>query len=106
MKNYTQEYVAELGIKQNSYSRYENPETDIKSDMLNQIAEILEVTPEQIEKFDEGKLFKTEGSYSPIFHLSNNISYHPIDNDIEKLYKKTISLLEEKIKTLESELKK
>ena len=58
LKNYTQEYMAQqLGVAQNSYSRYENPDTDVKPDLLKQIAEILEVTPDQIEGFDENIIF-------------------------------------------------
>ncbi|MEM8907027.1 MAG: helix-turn-helix transcriptional regulator [Bacteroidota bacterium] len=54
LKNYKQDYMAErLGISQSNYSRYENLETQVSEAMLQQIAEVFELAPEQIQQFDE-----------------------------------------------------
>ena len=104
LKNYTQEYMAQqLGVAQNSYSRYENPDTDVKPDLLKQIAEILEVTPDQIEGFDEKVIFSNNTFYdnSIAAHQVNN---YQIDSKIEQLFEKQIALLEKQNELLEARI--
>ncbi len=107
LKNYTQAYMAEqLGIAQNSYSRYENPDTDLKPDLLQQIADILEVTPEQIAGFDEKVVLN-----NPTFHQGSTglnygtMNHYSIDPKIEKLYEDQIALLKKQNEMLEARVK-
>lgn len=108
LKNYKQEYMADkLGISQSAYSRYENMETEVSEDMLKQIAEVLEVTPEQIETFDERVIFNNHGTLQD---HANGLNYCPtihqyvIDPKIEQLYEKQIALLEKQNKLLEAKI--
>lgn len=108
LKNFTQEYVAkELGVSQSTYSGYESLDADVTPDLLDKIAVILNVKPEQIEKFDEQIIFNNNtisDNSSIIENYCNTINQHIIDSEIEKLYKKNIQLLEEKVRALEKEL--
>ncbi len=52
LRNFSQEYMAEkLGIKQNSYSNIENNQTKLTTEMLQKIANVLEVSPLDIMNF-------------------------------------------------------
>ena len=105
LKNFTQEYMAQkLGIAQNSYSRYENPDTDVKPDLLKQIAEILEVTPEQIEGFDESQIFNNHGTMENSVGFATNANYYSIDPKIEKLYEEHITVLKKQNELLEARI--
>ena len=49
LRNYSQEYVAErVGIKQNSYSKIELNQTKLTAEMLQKIADVLQVSPMDI----------------------------------------------------------
>ena len=108
LKNYTQEYMAQqLGLAQNSYSRYENPDTDVKPDMLKQIAEILEVTPEQIEGFDEKVIFNNHGTIENdkgAVGVNPVVNHYAVDPKIEKLYEDQIALLKKQLELLEAKI--
>ena len=105
LKNYTQEYMAQqLGIAQNSYSRYENPETDVKSELLKQIAEILEVTPEQIQGFDEKIILNNYAENNFGQNYCSTINNYQIDSKIEKLYEDQIALLKKQNQLLEAQI--
>ena len=108
LKNYTQEYMAQqLGVAQNSYSRYENPETDVKPDLLKQIAEILEVTPDQIEGFDENIIFNNnlyDNAKIENQHYGNTVNQYSIDPKIEKLFEEQITLLKKQNEMLEARI--
>ena len=105
LKNLTQEYIAErLDISQAAYSRLESGETKISKEKLIQIAEALEVTPEDIKAFDSQKYFNSvnnvEGDYSGIY-IGN------ADTEIiQKLYEDKIALMEELMKQKDKELEK
>lgn len=95
LKNLTQEYMAErLDISQSAYSKLEK-ESSIADDKLDQIAEILEVKPEDIRAFDSQKYFNSVGN------VEGDNNYNGIyigDSDtelIKKLYEDKITLLEE-----------
>ena len=46
VRNYSQEYMADkLGIKQNSYSKIELNQTKLTAEMLQKIADVLQVSP-------------------------------------------------------------
>ncbi len=58
LKNLKQEYVAtQLGISQQQYSEIERNKVDIKESRLREIAQILEVKPEDILTFDDRQVF-------------------------------------------------
>ncbi|MEM0942088.1 MAG: helix-turn-helix transcriptional regulator [Bacteroidota bacterium] len=90
LKNHKQEYMADkLGISQSAYSRYENMETEVSEDMLKQIAEVLEVDPEQIKQFDEKMIFTNNtlnDNSNLIENYYSNVNHYIIDPKIEKLY--------------------
>ena len=108
LKNFTQEYMAQkLGIAQNSYSRYENPDTDVKPDLLKQIAEILEVTPEQIQEFDEKAIFNNLGTIENdkgAVGVNPVVNHYVIDPKIEKLYEEHITVLKKQNELLEARI--
>ena len=53
LKNLTQEYMAErLDISQSAYSKLEKGDIKVSQEKLSQIADILEVKPEDISSFD------------------------------------------------------
>lgn len=105
LKNLTQEFVAErLDISQSAYSRLENGEIKISKEKLLQIAEVLEVKPEDIKEFDSQKYFNSvsnvEGDYSGIY-IGN------ADTEIiQKLFEDKIALMEELMKQKDKELEK
>lgn len=69
-KGIKQEYLAnKLGISQPQVSKIEQQE-EIEEELLKQIAEILEVTPESIKNFDDEKI---------TYHINN--MYHIHDNE-------------------------
>ncbi|TAG22818.1 MAG: XRE family transcriptional regulator [Cytophagia bacterium] len=64
LKNYTQDYMAEqLGVSQNTYSRMENGQIKITIDRFQDIANILEVSIQELLSNDQ-----------PILYFNNNKS--------------------------------
>jgi transcriptional regulator with XRE-family HTH domain len=58
LRGFSQEYVAQkLNISTQAYGKIETNHTKLDEERLQQIAEILGVTTEDIELFDEEKLF-------------------------------------------------
>jgi len=52
LRNFSQEYMADkLSIKQNSYSKIENSQIKLSTEMLQKISEVLEVSPMDIMNF-------------------------------------------------------
>ena len=107
LKNLTQEFIAEkLDVSQAAYSRMENGETKITDEKLNQIAEILEVKPEDIKAFDSQKYFNSVGNvegdnnYNGIYISENDTEL------IKKLYEDKIVLLEELLNLTKNENQK
>lgn len=69
LRGFSQEYVAQkLNISTQAYGKIETNHTKLDDERLQQIAEILGVTPEDIELFDEEKLFIHNNSP----HLQHN----------------------------------
>lgn len=61
IRSYSQEYVAsKLGISQNAYSKIERGETAITDRKLNMIAEVFDVTKEEILNYNDDFLIKTK----------------------------------------------
>lgn len=96
LRNYTQQHMAEkLDISQGTYCKMENNELAVKKDTLEDIATLLEVTPDQLKAFDEQKILNAD----VIYNSNNNQTIHnyAIDSKLEKLYEDKIRLLEEKV---------
>ncbi len=108
LKNFTQEYMAkELGISQSQYSNYETQGTDVRPDMLRQIAEILEVTPEQIQQFDDRAIFNN--FYDGAAHQNcgiGSINNYFSDPKVIELLERNLQLLEEQTRLFKEQLKK
>ncbi|MEM6736837.1 MAG: helix-turn-helix domain-containing protein [Bacteroidota bacterium] len=108
LKNYKQEHMADkLGISQSAYSRYENMETEVSEDMLKQIAEVLEVEPEQIKHFDEKTIFHNHVDTvndEGIGIKNYTVNQYIIDPKIEKLYEDQIMLLKKQNEMLEAKI--
>ena len=110
LKNLTQEFVAEkLDISQSAYSKIER-ETKISDEKLAQIAEALEVTPEDIKEFDGQKYFNSVGNIEGDKSGNSNsiiieASAEEIDL-IKKLYEDKIALLEKLLDKSEKENQK
>jgi transcriptional regulator with XRE-family HTH domain len=61
LRNYTQEYMAgKLQMSANGYGKIERDETDISYSRMQQIADILQITPSDIINFDERVIFSTK----------------------------------------------
>ena len=96
LRNYTQQHMAEkLDISQGTYCKMENNELAVKRQMLEEIANILEVTPEQLRAFDEDKILNAEVMYN--INHNENIHHYAIDSKLEKLYEDKIKYLEEQV---------
>lgn len=112
LKNLTQEYVAEkLDISQAAYSKLESGETKVSKEKLVQIAEALEVTPEDIKSFDSEKYFNNvgnvEGDNSNSYNESIVIGMGTEEIElIKKLYEDKFTLMEELMKQKDKELEK
>lgn len=106
LKNYTQEYVAEqLGITQANYSKIEKGKTSLTYAKLEEIANILEVSVEDIITFDSQRSFS---SFNPLNGKKNeaiimNCENH---NDLKNLYEDKIALLEKLLCRTEQELER
>ncbi|WP_447768531.1 helix-turn-helix domain-containing protein [Sphingobacterium faecium] len=107
LKGFKQEAIAiELGISQPEYSIIENSDV-VPENIIIQIAQILNVTPELIKEFNENQAF-----YSIENKLENNtISdnsygihqiFSPVDKVIE-LYERLLASEREKIEILKSQ---
>ena len=106
IKNIEQEYMAkQLGISINSYRRYEQLEANITPDLLRQIAEVLDVSPAQIEGFNEGMTLNYHHIQDHAMGFNQGtVHQYVIDKKIETLYENTIELLQDKIAFLEKKL--
>lgn len=111
LKNFSQQYMAErLQVSQAAYSKLENGETKVSDEKLSQIAEILEVSTEDIKAFDSQKYFNSVGNIEGDKSGNSNsiiieASAEEIDL-IKKLYEDKIVLLEKLLDKSEKENKK
>lgn len=100
LRNYTQEYMAEkLDVSQSSYSRYEKDEGNLTLAELEKISAILGMKVEDLINFDEKMIFNNYGTAQD---QSFSVNYQSVSDKERELYEKTIKLLEDKIKYLES----
>ncbi len=105
LKNLTQEYMAErLDISQSAYSKLEKGDIKVSQEKLSQIANILEVKPEDISSFDSQKYFN---SFNNVKGSNNGSIIIGTDEELIKgLYEDKISLLEKLLEKTEKELLK
>ena len=107
LKNLTQEFVAEkLDISQSAYSRLEKGEIKISKEKLVQIAEVLEVKPEDIKEFDSQKYFNSVGNVDGDFSGSIIVGIGIEELGMKKLFEDKIALMEELMKKKDKELEK
>lgn len=107
LKNLTQEYVAEkLDISQSAYSRLEKGEIKISKEKLVQIAQVLEVKPEDIKEFDSQKYFNSVGNVEGDFSGSIIVGIGVEELGMKKLYEDKISLLEKLLNQSEKTVEK
>lgn len=119
LRGMKQEALAiELGMSQQAVSAMEKKDT-IESELLAQVAEILGVTPEAIENFDEDNVINyfnnfndsSAGSFSNAGTFNSNCTFNPLDKLVEayeenkKLYERLLEAEKEKIAYLEKLLK-
>lgn len=94
LKNYSQRYVADkLSVSQSAYSDMENGKIAVSTDKLEEIAKILEVSKETIERFSDQMIFNDclqSGNYNQTIY--NN----PIEK-IDELYTALIAQLKQQI---------
>lgn len=104
LRNFTQEYMAQqLGMTQAGYSRIESGKTDVSLSQLNKIAEVLEVSLEDLLTFDNQKFFN---SFNNVKDSINGFSIKIDSAEIKKLYEDKICLLEKLLKTNEEQLER
>ena len=105
LKNLTQEYMAErLDISQSAYSKLEKGDIKVSQEKLSQIADILEVNPEDISSFDSQKYFN---SFNNVKGSNNGSIIIGTDEELIKgLYEDKILLLEKLLEKTEKELYK
>ena len=109
MKGKTQEEVAEkLNLTAQAYGRMERGETSINTERLEKIAEALEVSVEDIYRFDDRK-FMISGNNNNGEANENgvqfNLNIYESDKAIDVL-KETISNQQEEIKYLHKQIEK
>jgi transcriptional regulator with XRE-family HTH domain len=105
-KNLTQEHVAnKLGVSQSNYARIEKDEVKVTDIRLKQIAEILEVTEDDIKNLDETIFFNINNGSHYASGQNYTVNNYHISPEIQKLYEDKIKLLEEKVQYLEGRLK-
>lgn len=114
LKNFTQEYMAEnLEISQPAYSKLEKGEIKVSDEKLIQIANILQMSPEDVAQFDDQKYFNSfnnntnsNNNRNNTIDAENNSDFN-VGNDglqIKKLYEDKIELLEKLLSKTEAEL--
>jgi transcriptional regulator with XRE-family HTH domain len=105
LKNLTQTYVADqLKMNQGSYSKLESGETDITYRRLEQIAEILDLRPEDVIGFNESIVFNLINNKS-----ANGLVINQVSKNEKRLYEEYIEALKSEnkfLKTLVNKQKK
>jgi transcriptional regulator with XRE-family HTH domain len=106
LRNYSQEYVADkIGISQSNYARLEKNEVAISDERLKAIAHVLGTTEDAIKAFDDSIIFNITQGPNSAAGLNCEVHNYQISPEIKQLYEDKIKLLEEKILSLQSELK-
>jgi transcriptional regulator with XRE-family HTH domain len=101
LKGYKQEYVAEkLGMSVTAYGNIERNESSISLERLQEIAEVLEVTVQDILNIPEQfNVHAITNSKNVGFNATFNDNRAGTDEEIQA-YKKTIEVLEQEVEYL------
>lgn len=103
LKNLTQDYVAQqLGLTTRAYSKIETGETQLTINRLNEISNVLGVSPQEILGFDKNLIFNNNPTNSRVnnYNAYNNTEIDQVKELYERLLAekdKRIQLLEEKV---------
>src|SRR5688572_14898586 len=105
LRNFTQEYMAsQLNITQAGYSKIESGTTDITFSKIEEIAQIISVTPTDLVAFDSQKYFN---SFNNVEGSNNgSVIIEMRTDEIKKLYDDKVLLLEKLLGIAEGELKR
>lgn len=105
IRNYTQEYVAtKLGITQESYSKIEANKTQVSTQRLEKIADILDINMLDLLAFDDKFVFNNiNNSYEHSQENAKIIFVNQSENEKE-LYEQIVAQYKEQISRLEGEV--
>lgn len=94
MRNLTQEYLAEqIGISVSGFSRIERDEVKISGERLIRIAELLDVSVDELLRFGDGLTFNNYGT-----HQNNFSTVHAIEIErLERVYGEQINSLKDEV---------
>jgi transcriptional regulator with XRE-family HTH domain len=100
LKGFSQDYVAaKLAMSQNNYSKIELGEVKVNTDVLERIAEVFDLKPEDVLTFDEKYIFNNHNS---LYDNSNMINVQTGFADKEReLYEALLREKDSKIALLE-----
>ncbi len=100
LKGISQEFVAtELNLSTRAYSKIESGETQLTINRLNDISEILEVSPQEILGFDEKFIFQNCQTA-----FGNNKNYYAFSEQERAQYESRVLHLEGEILFLRNQL--
>lgn len=97
LRNFSQEYVADqLGIKQNSYSKIETNQTKLTAEMLQKLANVLQVSPMDIMNQQPAiiNFQPNQGTQQSIGYIETFVSSQ------KELFEKIIAVKDEEINRL------
>jgi transcriptional regulator with XRE-family HTH domain len=93
IKGYSQEVMAEnLGISNTGYAKMERGESKITEERLQKIANILGITTEDLQNFDEKMIFK-DCNNSKFTQFGYNYQQHTDFEHERQAYQQTIEIL-------------
>lgn len=96
LKNFKQEYVAGLlGISAVAYGKIERGDTDVKMSRLVQLAEIFEVSLDQLLLFDEKRVFNLYNNQNAAAIVQQQRISQTNNIEVAKLLHETAKLLKE-----------
>lgn len=100
LRSFSQDYVAcQLGISIRAYSKLETGETQLTIKRLNEICEILEVSPLDVLTFNEKELFhSTKKKDNDDVYSLNSLLIQQLEQRINDL-KNEIDFLRDQLKT-------
>ncbi|MBC6399600.1 MAG: helix-turn-helix transcriptional regulator [Ekhidna sp.] len=106
LKGYSQEYMAvKLKMSQRNYSRIEKEESKLDLQKLQQIGEILEVTPVQLIGFDDRIIFN-QNNNKEAPNIYNNHFPEKMHRLLQEQYEKRIKQLEDEVAFLRTLVEK
>lgn len=105
LKNFTQDYMAQqLGMTQAGYSKIESGNTDISWSKLTEIANVFNMTVEDMIAFDSQRYFN---SFNNVRGNNNGSIIIKVENDeLKRLYEDKIIMLEKLFQGVDKELQR